>query len=418
MDTDASKLPVLDPPSIRKRKSRGAPVGVGATGCLLAKAAAVAAAKTPKSRRKTAHPTRVMKAAAAASGMVPDVNVALLNGVSMDMNMYSLMSAAASSYIPPTGMNLAAPPTTTSTLPSPAASSSSATATLTPASSSLTMSSLPVMPPAPAPTPSSASIQQARKRLKLSNNKPVSAATSSKLDAGQPATEHNQYTNVNDGTPLTLFKVSQQGVATEVAKTTDGGAALCIATSGFVQAALAAASGNNSVVANVNCTSALLAGGPMLRWAGMDAKAGCGDVGSGEHGSGSVDGFGGSTGWMRYVEGGSEVAFVCGVEQCGKPFSTMHAIKSHLRCHTVATFACQHCHLSFKRNHDLVRHTRSMHDAGKPHPCPNCDKAFARADALRRHLETRSVHRCPGVPPPPPKNSVAATAGVASAVVG
>ncbi|KAJ3129741.1 hypothetical protein HK101_005189, partial [Irineochytrium annulatum] len=90
----------------------------------------------------------------------------------------------------------------------------------------------------------------------------------------------------------------------------------------------------------------------------------------------------------------------CPVPTCNKTFPTLHAIKSHLRCHNDATLPCPHpgCTLTFRRNHDLVRHRRSMHDMGKPHACPDCDRSFARADALRRHRETVSAHRCKGLP--------------------
>ncbi|KAJ3094123.1 hypothetical protein HDU97_008465, partial [Phlyctochytrium planicorne] len=91
---------------------------------------------------------------------------------------------------------------------------------------------------------------------------------------------------------------------------------------------------------------------------------------------------------------------VCPVANCGKAFPTPHAVKSHLRCHGTATLRCPQCDLPFRRNHDLVRHTRSMHDGGKPHECGDCGRGFARADALRRHRETLSKHRCRGMEHP------------------
>ncbi|KAI9327345.1 hypothetical protein DFJ73DRAFT_140085 [Zopfochytrium polystomum] len=70
----------------------------------------------------------------------------------------------------------------------------------------------------------------------------------------------------------------------------------------------------------------------------------------------------------------------------GKPFPSHTSLKSHLTCHTPPTLPCTLCPLLFRRNHDLVRHMRSMHDAGKPHGCKTCGLRFARADALRRHV--------------------------------
>ncbi|KAJ3415147.1 hypothetical protein HDV05_005427 [Chytridiales sp. JEL 0842] len=83
-----------------------------------------------------------------------------------------------------------------------------------------------------------------------------------------------------------------------------------------------------------------------------------------------------------------------------KPFPSLHSVKSHLKCHAQASLACPTCGLTFRRNHDLVRHVRTMHDAPKPHTCEACGKGFARADALRRHKTTKSVFRCPNLPRP------------------
>jgi hypothetical protein len=90
---------------------------------------------------------------------------------------------------------------------------------------------------------------------------------------------------------------------------------------------------------------------------------------------------------------------------CSKSFPTPYALKSHMKCHEAPSLSCPACPLTFRRNHDLVRHTRSVHDGGVPHPCPFCEKGFARADALRRHLETKSAHRCTGLRPMSGTNS-------------
>ncbi|ORY00417.1 hypothetical protein K493DRAFT_200377, partial [Basidiobolus meristosporus CBS 931.73] len=56
---------------------------------------------------------------------------------------------------------------------------------------------------------------------------------------------------------------------------------------------------------------------------------------------------------------------------------------------------CEFCKRSFKRKHDLLRHTR-LHTGEKPFPCPQCDLAFSRTDTLRRHL--RQSHQSPDHP--------------------
>jgi len=48
-------------------------------------------------------------------------------------------------------------------------------------------------------------------------------------------------------------------------------------------------------------------------------------------------------------------------------------------------FKCEYCGYSFKRKHDLIRHTR-LHTGVKPYKCDFCQKSFYRSDALRRHL--------------------------------
>jgi len=48
-------------------------------------------------------------------------------------------------------------------------------------------------------------------------------------------------------------------------------------------------------------------------------------------------------------------------------------------------FKCEYCGFSFKRKHDLIRHTR-LHTGVKPYKCDFCQKAFYRSDALKRHM--------------------------------
>ena len=53
---------------------------------------------------------------------------------------------------------------------------------------------------------------------------------------------------------------------------------------------------------------------------------------------------------------------------------------------------CDQCAKTFKRQSDLRRHVRSVHEStGNPFKCNSCEKGFARKDALKRHVG--SVHK-------------------------
>ncbi|KAJ1559570.1 hypothetical protein HK405_010132 [Cladochytrium tenue] len=95
--------------------------------------------------------------------------------------------------------------------------------------------------------------------------------------------------------------------------------------------------------------------------------------------------------------GGSGKVYDCTWPGCLKSFKNSHSLRSHSRCHGEPKFPCEVCGVQFRRKHDLHRHGRSLHNTTKPHACPWCGKPFPRADALRRHLTSRSVtHACTG----------------------
>ncbi|KAJ3314617.1 Metallothionein expression activator [Blyttiomyces sp. JEL0837] len=109
------------------------------------------------------------------------------------------------------------------------------------------------------------------------------------------------------------------------------------------------------------------------------------DSGAGS-GSGSASEFG------EVIEGGQSEAPVevhpCMVPGCGKVFPKMFNLKSHMKVHCAERpFQCALCTIKFARNHDLLRHVRTIHSASRPQRCNSCNKSDMTLDELKRHRD-------------------------------
>lgn len=97
---------------------------------------------------------------------------------------------------------------------------------------------------------------------------------------------------------------------------------------------------------------------------------------------------GGSSPKRRHSATPSSPVFKCTVDNCGKAFSRLYNLHSHVKSHEIERpFVCSspECTSSFARCHDLKRHEKT-HIRDKPYMCVHCKRAFTRNDALTRHL--------------------------------
>ncbi|KAJ3045660.1 hypothetical protein HDV00_007786 [Rhizophlyctis rosea] len=80
----------------------------------------------------------------------------------------------------------------------------------------------------------------------------------------------------------------------------------------------------------------------------------------------------------------------CHFPDCGRTFTRKYNLTTHLGTHDpnrARPFQCHRCPKSFVRSPDLIRHEAVHNNERQEHVCA-CGRAYARRDALARHLAT------------------------------
>lgn len=88
--------------------------------------------------------------------------------------------------------------------------------------------------------------------------------------------------------------------------------------------------------------------------------------------------------WIK--QGSAKKIYHCGIDGCGKQFSTSYRLKAHGRSHTGDTFRCEEegCVKAFITQSDLTKHVRT-HSGEKPYRCDHdgCGKVYTTAHHLK-----------------------------------
>jgi hypothetical protein len=87
--------------------------------------------------------------------------------------------------------------------------------------------------------------------------------------------------------------------------------------------------------------------------------------------------------------------YLCPIAGCSSTFTRKFNMQGHVRSHMrTKPFRCDKpdCDKSFARSYDRNRHVK-LHDHVKAHKCKYCSQAFARPDALSRHVERKCRDR-------------------------
>jgi hypothetical protein len=90
----------------------------------------------------------------------------------------------------------------------------------------------------------------------------------------------------------------------------------------------------------------------------------------------------------EYKESEMEPSLMCPHPGCSKRFHKQFSLNSHMVMHRKSKqFACHLCGQSFARNHDLLRHGRTVHCPDRPFKCNTCHQTFSSNAKLASHCK-------------------------------
>ncbi|KAJ3235432.1 hypothetical protein HDU81_000439 [Chytriomyces hyalinus] len=84
--------------------------------------------------------------------------------------------------------------------------------------------------------------------------------------------------------------------------------------------------------------------------------------------------------------------YKCKAEGCDKEYTKPSLLKQHAYIHTLSRpHNCNYCDSAFARNHDKIRHEKTVHGIQKRVLCKHCGSSFTRKDSCAYHETTSCV---------------------------
>ncbi|TPX73802.1 hypothetical protein CcCBS67573_g04908 [Chytriomyces confervae] len=81
--------------------------------------------------------------------------------------------------------------------------------------------------------------------------------------------------------------------------------------------------------------------------------------------------------------------YKCTAEGCDKEYTKPSLLKQHAYIHTLSRpHNCNYCDSAFARNHDKIRHEKTVHGIQKRVLCKHCGSSFTRKDSCTYHETT------------------------------